>query len=193
MKVSTHIRRIFCAALTGAAFAVAVPIAGAADDGTILSRAALQPKAAFGAGQVMDDGTLLSRASERAAQLLQIHPGRVTDGMLLTEASLLHQLAQINPGRGTGESIVSELATAGSPASTNATPGGFDWSEPWAVQKTVRPRTHASEGRRQNTAEFPSSLVARSGVRISGCGNEIGEPRVGRVLPGQRVPEPGPA
>ena len=49
--------------------------------------------------------------------------------MLLTEASLLHQLAQINPGRGTGESIVSELATAGSPASTNATPGGFDWSD----------------------------------------------------------------
>ena len=129
MKVSTHIRRIVCAALTGAAFAVAVPIAGAADDGTILSRAALQPKAAFGAGQVMDDGTLLSRASDQAAQLLQIHPGRVTDGMLLTEASLLHQLAQINPGRGTGESIVSELATAGSPASTNATPGGFDWSD----------------------------------------------------------------
>ena len=115
MKVFTHIGRI-AVGLAAAALAVGVPVAGATDDGSLLSRASRQAivqPVTVNPGLVTD-GTLLSRASRSAAigEVARINPGRVTDGMLLTEASLLHQLAQLDPGRGTGESIVSETAAA---------------------------------------------------------------------------------
>lgn len=119
MKTTAHIRRIVAGAMvTATALAIAVPVAGAADDGTLLGRAARQ--ATVGSHQVMDDGTLLSRASRQAAQLNRPAglsdgvtdgtllsrasadaTGQATDGTLLTEASrqtALRELAKINPG-----------------------------------------------------------------------------------------------
>ena len=151
MNTTAHIRRIVAgAALTAATLAIAVPVAGAADDGTLLTRASEQAarQAAVGSTHVMDDGTLLSQASADATgqatdgtlltdasrqaalrELAKINPGTVSDGMLLTKASLLYQLSQIDPGYGTGESIVSETAAARNAAQASGGGGGFDWTD----------------------------------------------------------------
>jgi hypothetical protein len=133
---STQIgRNVVGALLAGVLLAIAVPVAQADTDGSLLTRASKQA-ASQRAGkpsvrQVSDDGTLLTRASRQAAlrEAARINPGRASDGMLLTRASLLYQLSQIDPGHGTGESIVSETAATRNAAQAATGGSGFDWGD----------------------------------------------------------------
>ena len=157
---SIHISRsVVGAMLAGVLLAIAVPVAQANTDGSLLTRAskrAASQRVGTPSRQVTDDGTLLTRASRQAAQypvtinpgpatdggllsqaskkaalgeLAKINPGRISDGMLLTKASLLYQLSQIDPGHGTGESIVSETAAARNAAQASTGGSGFNWGD----------------------------------------------------------------
>ena len=155
MISTRRLRRLLVLGGALGALTIAAPIAQADTDGSLLTKASndwtLQ-HSAINPGQVTDstlltqaagdvlqlgssrgtDGALLSDAAEAAAlkELARINPGRISDGMLLTEASLLYELAQIDPGYGTGESLISENPVSPSGQTVRVVrPNGFDWSD----------------------------------------------------------------